>query len=165
MKRILLTGMSGTGKSTLITELASRGYWAVDADCDEYSEWVTVDSDSDAAGTPVETNRDWVWREDRIQALLSKKNKATLFLSGCASNMGNFLSQFDHVVLLSAPTQVIVERLEKRTTSAYGKNPQEVSRILGLIEEVEPLLRRVADIEINTNVPIENVLMALTNLP
>lgn len=42
MKRILLTGMSGTGKSTVICELAALGYKAVDADSDEYSEWVEV---------------------------------------------------------------------------------------------------------------------------
>ena len=34
VKRILLTGMSGTGKSKVIGELAARGYKAVDADCD-----------------------------------------------------------------------------------------------------------------------------------
>jgi predicted ATPase len=32
MKRVLLTGMSGTGKSTVIKELAARGYKAVDTD-------------------------------------------------------------------------------------------------------------------------------------
>ena len=32
MKRVLLTGMSGTGKSTVINELAARGYKAVDID-------------------------------------------------------------------------------------------------------------------------------------
>ena len=32
MKRVLLTGMSGTGKSTVINELAARGYKAVDTD-------------------------------------------------------------------------------------------------------------------------------------
>jgi hypothetical protein len=38
MKRILLTGMSGTGKSTVTSELAVRGYKAVDLDCDTFSE-------------------------------------------------------------------------------------------------------------------------------
>ena len=32
MKRVLLTGVSGTGKSTFFAELACKGYKAVDAD-------------------------------------------------------------------------------------------------------------------------------------
>jgi predicted ATPase len=35
---VLLTGMSGTGKSTLIELLAARGYRAVDTDSDEWRE-------------------------------------------------------------------------------------------------------------------------------
>jgi adenylate kinase family enzyme len=50
MKRVLLTGMSGTGKSMLISELAARGYKAVDLDTDEWSEWVPI-SDEDPLGT------------------------------------------------------------------------------------------------------------------
>src|SRR6202043_607765 len=103
MKRILLTGMSGTGKSTVINELAARGYKVVDTDCDEFSEWVEFIGDSSLFGSPVEVDRDWVWREDRIQDLLSTEDTDVLFLSGCAENMGKFLPQFDHVVLLSAP--------------------------------------------------------------
>ncbi len=91
MKRILLTGMSGTGKSTIIGELASRGYKAVDADCDEYSEWVECTGETDGYGSPVEADRDWVWREDRIQDLLSTEGRDVLFLSGCAENMRKFL--------------------------------------------------------------------------
>ena len=40
MKRVLLTGMSGIGKSTVIAALAARGYKAIDADADEWSHWV-----------------------------------------------------------------------------------------------------------------------------
>src|ERR1051326_3595859 len=111
LKRILLTGMSGTGKSTVIGELAARGYKARDADSDEFSQWVEVSGGSDPFGSQVEGNRDWVWREDRIQDLLSTEDTRVLFLGGYAVNMGKFLPQFDHVVLLSAPAKVLVERL------------------------------------------------------
>lgn len=164
MKRVLLTGMSGTGKSTVIGELAARGYTAVDADSDEYSEWVEVSGGSDEYGSTVEPNRDWVWREDRIQGLLSTEDADMLFVSGCAANMRKFLSQFDHVVLLSAPADVIVERLRARTTNPYGKRPDEVALVLGLIETVEPLLRRAAGYEIDTSARLDDVVANVLRL-
>src|SRR2546427_11613622 len=40
VKRVLLTGMSATGKSTGISELAARGYKAVDTDYHGWAELV-----------------------------------------------------------------------------------------------------------------------------
>lgn len=165
MRRVLLTGMSGAGKSTAIAALAARGYRAVDADCDEYSHWVAVSPDeADIPGSPVEADRDWVWREDRIQALLATGAADILFLSGCAANMRAFLPQFDAVILLSAPAEVIVERLATRTTNPYGKRPAEVARTLELIETVEPLLRRIATHEIDTSAPLDEVVASILRL-
>lgn len=162
MKRILVTGLSGTGKSTVIAALGARGYKAVDADCDDYSGWAP--STDDAFGAPVEEGRDWVWREDRIQDLLSTEDADLLFLGGCAENMRVFLAQFDHVVLLSAPADVLVARLGARTTNAYGKCPEEVARVLGQLGTVEPLLRRVANVEIDASAPLEVVVERLAQL-
>lgn len=164
MQRILLTGMSGTGKSTLVDALSARGYKAVDADCDEFSEWVAVGGDIDTPGSPVEVDRDWVWRADRIQALLSTEDAEVMFLSGCASNMGQFLPQFNHIVLLSAPADLIVERLSTRTGNSYGKRPEEVARVLSLQETVEPLLRRAAGHEIDTSADLDDVVASLLRL-
>lgn len=164
MKRILLTGMSGVGKSTLIAELAARGFKAVDVDSDAYSHWVEVEDDSAVPGTPVEPGRDWVWREDRIQDLLATQDAEVLFLSGCAPNMGKFRSQFDLIILLSAPAEVIVERLRTRTNNPYGKRSEEVARVLDLIETVEPLLRRIAHHEIDTAAPLDEVVAKLLAL-
>jgi shikimate kinase len=158
VKRILLTGISGVAKSTLASELARRGYKAVDADGDAFSEWVEVSGQvAEAAGSPVEADRDWVWREDRMRDLLATEDAEALFVSGCAANMGTFLPQFDHVVLLSAPAHVIAERLRTRTNNPYGKHPDDVARVLRLKDSVEPLLRHVAGHEIDTHAPLDDV--------
>jgi dephospho-CoA kinase len=156
VKRVLLTGISGTGKSTLTDALAARGYKAIDADTDEWSHWVAV-SGPGIAGTPVKPDQDWMWRADRIGDLLATEDAAVLFLSGCAENMGQFLSQFDHIVLLSAPDDVITERLATRTTNDYGKQPDEVARVLDQQHTVEPLLRKAAGHEIDTSAPLDQV--------
>jgi shikimate kinase len=154
MKRVLLTGMSGTGKSTLIRALAARGYRAIDTDSDEWSEWVTSADDG-----PAEP--DWVWREDRIQRLLATADADVLFVSGCKSNQGKFYAQFDHIILLSAPAPVLVERLATRTTNSYGKQPDELAQVLGHLHTVEPLLRRGASLEVDTSAPVEQVIEAI----
>src|SRR5436305_843133 len=82
-----------------------------------------ADSGTELGDSPVRENEDWVWREDRIADLLATEDVDLLFLSGCAENMGTFLPQFDQVILLSAPADTIVERLQTRTTNAYGKHP------------------------------------------
>ncbi len=158
MKRILLTGISGVAKSTVADELGRRGYKAVDADGDDYSHWVQVSTDlAAAAGSPVEAERDWVWREDRIATLLATEDAEVVFVSGCAANMSTFLPQFDHIVLFTAPADVIAERLRTRTNNPYGKHPDEVARVLSLKDSVEPVLRGIAHHEIDTNTNLDDI--------
>jgi shikimate kinase len=155
VKRVFLTGMSGTGKSTVISALAARGYKAVDTDYGGWSELVDLPPSSGQSG--VVGKQDWLWREDRIARLLSTEDADVLFISGGASNQGKFYPQFDHIVLLSAPAAVMKERLASRTNNPYGKDPDELARVLALKETVEPILRRVADLEIDTSVPLDQV--------
>ena len=63
-----------------------------------------------------------------------------------------------HIVLLTAPRIVLIERLSSRTTNGYGKTPDELARVLQHVETVEPLLRRAASVEVDTSVPLDQVL-------
>lgn len=156
MKRILITGMSGTGKSTLVTELAARGHRAVDLDGDEWSAWVPVDGNP----TGAKPGHDWMWKEESVTRLLAEEGGGRgemLFVSGCAPNMRNFLARFDHVVLLSAPAEVLLERIALRTNNAYGKAPEEAAQVLANLREIEPKLRRIATCEIDATRPVEEV--------
>ncbi len=107
--------------------------------------------------TGLEPGQDWVWREDRIQALLSTDDVDVLFLGGCSPNQGKFYLQFDHLILLSAPAEVLVDRLATRTNNPYGKQPEEVVRVLQLQHAIEPLLRDTATHEIDTSIPLDQV--------
>jgi dephospho-CoA kinase len=140
MMRILITGMSGVGKSSVVEELKSRGYAAFDIDTDEWCEWK-----ADANGNPER-----LWREGKVQALLEAFDE-TLFVSGCESNQGKFYPQFDYVVLLSAPLEILLERVAKRTNNPYGKSDKEREEIIQNTREIEPLLRLGCDLELDTS--------------
>ncbi len=144
--------MSGTGKSTVITDLQKLGYKAVDLDTDAYSVWVATEADPQYPDDEVKSGKDWVWHEESVRKLLVAAGKETLFVSGCSSNMYRFYPDFDHIVLLTAPDAVILNRLGSRTEHAYGSLPEEAERVLRLKQNIEPLLRETADLEIDTGV-------------
>jgi dephospho-CoA kinase len=158
MRRVLITGVSGTGKSTVVAELVSVAYKAVDADEPRFSEVVRVPEN---VLTGLGSGVDWVWREDRIHALLTTEDTDLLFVSGCAPNQGKFYALFDRVILLTAPATVIAERLATRTNNTFGKDPDQLARVLLLHQEIEPLLRRGADIELDTSAPLKDVVAAI----
>jgi adenylate kinase family enzyme len=140
--------MSGTGKSTALEELAQRGFRIVDTDDPPWSEW------SDADGGHV-------WREDLMADLLGAEDGRTLYVSGTVSNQGRFYDSFDAVVLLSAPADVLLERIASRTTNDYGKAPEERGMILQHMAEVEPLLRAGCTHEVDAARPLGAVVELL----
>ncbi|MEU1727143.1 AAA family ATPase [Nonomuraea sp. NPDC005692] len=154
MAKILVTGMSGTGKSTALEMLAARGHRAVDTDSDQWSHWVTLSDGS----------TDWVWREPAIIDLLTNHGEGALFVAGCKSNQGRFYPHFDHVVLLSAPAEVMLARIATRTNNPFGKRPEEREAVLRALADVEPLLRATSTLEIDASAPIDKVVQQLEEL-
>lgn len=151
MRRILLTGMSGTGKSSALAELERRGFQVVDTDLGEWSVW------SDEEGG-------YVWREDLVGELLRREGGPTLYVSGTVSNQGRFYPRFDAVVLLHAPAEVLLERIEARTANDYGKSGEERELVLRHLAEVEPLLRATCTHEIDASQPLEAVVAQLVEI-
>ena len=143
--RILITGMSGTGKSTLVCELASRGYAVVDVD------------EPGLGLTYPRPNGELGWNVRAIRKILSQTAASPLFLAGCSDEQAELYAEFDYVVLLSAPCEVLRERLASRIGNDYGKSREQLDAVLGYVETVEPLLRASADLEIVTTIDVRRV--------
>jgi uridine kinase len=140
--RVLLTGMSGSGKSTLVQELRRRGYAAYDADDDGFSE-------------PRAEGR-WGWRAGAVASLLVQvADGDLLFFAGCSEEQIEM--PFDYRVVLTVPEDEMVMRLRTRTANAYGRTPAERRHVLADLAQVEPLLRRSADLILSTTAPVAEV--------
>lgn len=144
--RVLITGLSGVGKSSVLDALAARGFAVVDTDYDGLSH-------QDQTG-------DWVWDLDRVREILDRPDQV-IFISGTSPNWRPVLPRFDHIVLLSAPADVMISRLADRTTNPYGQTAEQRSEAVAYKETVEPLLRNIATIEIDTRPPLAEVVAAV----
>ncbi len=65
---------------------------------------------------------------------------------------------------LSAPAEILFNRIERKTTNRYGKAPEEQTLILRHLEEVEPRLRPTCTHEIDTTRPLGAVVESLIEI-
>lgn len=126
--------MSGAGKTALLDELRRRGYLTIDTD---YDGWVLPD------GT---------WDEPRMIALLDEHS--TLAVSGTVPNQGRFYDRFEHIVLLTAPLEVLLERVATRSNNPYGRSAEDRADIARYVREVEPLLGDGATTVLDGRLPV-----------
>jgi dephospho-CoA kinase len=143
--------MSGTGKSTVLAELHKRGYEVVETDEPEWMEW------SDEEGG-------YMWREERVAELLARELEVPLFVSGTVSNQARFYPDFDAVVLLSAPLDVLLGRIEDRTTNDFGRTAEEREQIISDFAEFEHRLRATCTHELDATQPVEGLVAELIRI-
>ena len=146
---VLVTGMSGTGKSAALTELERRGHRVIDTDDPG---WI-VETHTDRGPEPL-------WDLDQIKTLIDGHSTGWLFIAGCVTNQGAVYDRFDAVVLLSAPVEVILDRVANRA-NPFGSTAEDRTKIANDLATFEPLLRAGADHEIVTTAPVSEVVAAL----
>jgi predicted ATPase len=114
---VLVTGMSGTGKSAALAELRRRGHRVIDTDDPG---WI-IHADTPDGPEPV-------WDLDRIGALLDDHDEGWLFVSACVANQRVLYDRFDAIALLSAPLEVILARVAGRPNE-FGSQPEDRAKI------------------------------------
>ena len=82
----------------------------------------------------------------------------------CSANQGRFYDRFDHVVLLTAPIEVLLARVEARTDNPFGSTEEQRDKIRRDTEQVVPLLRRGTTLELDATRPAADHLAELLPL-
>lgn len=163
MNKVLITGVSGSGKSALSQILRDRGYAAHDTEeidglykmvnketGDEVTGWDNFDSEA-------VKNRDWICNVEMLKELLAKEKKDLVFYCGAASNINELIPLFDMVILLVADKKIIRERLTSRTSNDFGRAKGVQDLVVGWKDWWEKDLKEKGAVVVNANNDLDKV--------
>jgi broad-specificity NMP kinase len=129
-KSILVTGVAGSGKSTVCKELQRRGYKAFDIELMRplfaMKDRITGRTVSIWDNTDLELVKrlDWLCDGKKLGKLVRRNRRGVVFYCGIASNLDGLVPLFDKVLLLRCSREVLGKRLRARTTNDFGSDPK-----------------------------------------
>jgi len=163
MKKIYITGISGTGKSFIAEKLNEKGIYTIDIDSHEYGlcKWKNKKTRENVYFEHG-MSKDWMeahgWFCDfeKLNNLLDIQSDIAIAV-GITTNQNEYLSMFDKVFLLHCREEIFLKRLHTRTSNYFGKHPLEKENILSFYKDFEKDLIEKGAIPINTEDSIKNV--------
>lgn len=133
---VWVTGVSGSGKSSVCGILKGDGRIAVDADNEGFSQWVHRLTGERAVDPPDPTPAGWLdhfgWkiRPEAVRSLAASLSSEVGFLCGGFENDVDVWALFDCVICLAVDETTLRDRLASRTTNHFGKHPEELQAAL-----------------------------------
>ncbi|HEY4496804.1 MAG TPA: AAA family ATPase [Candidatus Paceibacterota bacterium] len=160
--KILITGLPGTGKSTISKALREKGVLSIDfSDVSGMCFWQNKETKEKLKYSPIQT-REWFEFNERICDLEKLKEMLNqhenIIMTGLAmGNQKEYLPLFDKVILLRCSPNVIVYRMQTRV-APYGKTKTERDEAIGKQKEFDDLILSCGAIPINNDGPISAVI-------
>lgn len=122
-KSILITAVSGTGKSTVCKALGEIGYNAIDIESiDGLYELVNEKTGEAIPGSlkQISEGVDWNCNKAKLKQLINSQATDLAFYCGGMSNTDDIWDIFDLVVVLTISDQLTVQRLLTRGSGEFG---------------------------------------------
>lgn len=130
---IYITGIGGTGKSSLQKRLIERGYESIDLD-HGYCAFINTRTAEEVVGPTREVRspewletHEWRFIPGKLDELQTQVRDKLLFLCGTATDEAEYRHYFTKVFALTADDETITRRLRERSGDhSYGKSDHEL---------------------------------------
>lgn len=160
----MIDGVSGSGKTSVATELERRGYQVIHGDraLKYRGDPVTgVRVDVPPAFSDDRARAEWIsghlcWPAEEVLALAASTDEAMTFFCGGSRNSAMFLHAFDAVFVLDIDGETLNRRLDQRPEDEWAGRGRSAERelVLRLHRTSEDL---PAGIRIDATQPLSNV--------
>jgi len=163
-RSILITGVSGSGKSTVAKELRSRGYQAFDiekirglyAHVDGKMGTVIKNYQSYRSDLRKIKESEWDCNVKKLEEIL-KNNKGVSYYCGTATNIFDFVALFDTVIFLKINSKNLHYRLSHRLNNFFGRKRNVQDWVFGGEQWLEKELKKYKPIVIDANKSLDLV--------
>lgn len=163
-RKYFITGIAGTGKSTVGEEFRKLGYEVYDIDAIEgLCRWVHKQTGAEAkyntgVGKDWLEAHDWVCDQQKLKELLNENPEKETIVVGIAYNQAEFFHLFEKVFLLYCLPEVLINRIDTRSDgNNFGKDQSEQEQILGWYEDFETRMKNLGAIPINTERTLDEI--------
>ena len=164
MPLIYITGVAGSGKSTVLNELKNFGYITYEAD-ENISSWehkvtrkrISKSNHKLTTDPQFFNEHDWYIDKNEVNKIAQTAKYQTVFICGSVANEDEVWGYFDKVFCLYIDDKTLKQRIMSRTDKDFGKSKHELNHLLQLNDNIYRKYTALGAVIIDSNKPPKEI--------